>query len=253
MLNLKDYQNSAIKDLVETNYVFAAVLHHFGIHFYQYEENTLFEVCKKYKLNARQIVLEIELWAKQKEPSPEELFYHPIEVLVAYLQRKHYYFIRQELPFLADMVAGIKPSSQFDAVMSDLKIMFPLFVTDFIHHIHEEESKLFERIKMLHQVEDNQYSMEDALEKIIQHPVVDYAHAHDSHDDEMQGIRKLTHNYHLPDDAPVSMKVLFNELQHFESELIVHAQIEDQLLFPKAVELEKFVLNKIYNSLSNQP
>ena len=29
------------------------------------------------------------------------------------------------------------------ALMADLRIMFPLFVDDFIHHIHEEESRLF--------------------------------------------------------------------------------------------------------------
>jgi regulator of cell morphogenesis and NO signaling len=251
MLNLNDFQNSPIQELVNSNYVFAAVLHHFGISFYQYEDKTLFEVCRKHKLNAKQLVLELELWAKQKDPSHEELFLHPIEVLVAYLQRKHYYFIRQELPFLADMVSGIVPTTEYTAVMADLKIMFPLFVTDFIHHIHEEESKLFQRISLLHQVEEDRYPLEDALNIIIKNPVTHFAHAHDSHDDEMQGIRKLTSNYHLPENAPVSMKVLYNELKHFENELIVHAQIEDELLFPKALELEKYVLNKIYKTLSN--
>ena len=252
MLNLKDFQNSAIRDLVSNNYVFAAVLHHFGISFYQYEEKRLFEVCKKYKLNAHQLILELEQWAKQKEPSHEDLYLHPIEVLVAYLQRKHYYFIRQELPFLADMISGIEPNSDYQAVMTDLKIMFPLFVTDFIHHIHEEENKLFQRIKMLHQVEDNNFSFEEALQIIDQVPLSQFAHAHDSHDDEMQGIRKLTNDYSLPENAPVSMKVLYNELQHFENELILHAQIEDQLLFPKAIELEKFVINKIKKFNSNK-
>jgi regulator of cell morphogenesis and NO signaling len=41
------------------------------------------------------------------------------------------------------------------------------------------------------------------------------------------------------------MKVLYHELQNFEKELSIHARIEDELLFPKAVELEKEALRKI--------
>jgi regulator of cell morphogenesis and NO signaling len=41
------------------------------------------------------------------------------------------------------------------------------------------------------------------------------------------------------------MKVLYHELQTFEKELSIHAKIEDELLFPKAVELEKEALRKI--------
>jgi regulator of cell morphogenesis and NO signaling len=61
----------------------------------------------------------------------------------------------------------------------------------------------------------------------------------------MEGIRKLTNNYALAADAPLTMKVLYHELQTFEKELSIHAKIEDELLFPKAVELEKEALRKI--------
>jgi len=41
------------------------------------------------------------------------------------------------------------------------------------------------------------------------------------------------------------MKVLYHELQNFEKELSIHAKIEDELLFPKAVELEREALRSI--------
>jgi regulator of cell morphogenesis and NO signaling len=41
------------------------------------------------------------------------------------------------------------------------------------------------------------------------------------------------------------LKVLYHELQNFEKELHVHAKIEDELLFPKAVELEREALRQI--------
>ncbi|MCH6235537.1 hemerythrin domain-containing protein [Cognataquiflexum rubidum] len=252
MFDSKDIEKSPIKELVSENYVFAAVLHYFGISFFQYEHNSLFEVCKKYKINSQQLIDELESWAKIKEPTSEELYFHPIEVLVSYLKRKHYFFVRQELPFLSNMISGIKVQDDaYSGILADLRIMFPLFVDDFIHHIHEEESRLFNRIKLLHQIEADEYRLNDALYILEKSPVTLLSEAHDAHDDEMEGIRKLTKDYFLPIDAPISMKVLYNELQVFEKELSIHAQIEDRLLFPKAIELEKEVLRKVKKQIRN--
>jgi len=252
MIDSKNIEKNQIKDIVSENYVFAAVLHYFGISFFQYEQNSLKEVCEKFKINPRQLVDELEAWAQHKEPNREDLYLHPIEVLVAYLKKKHYYFVRQELPFLSNMVAGIEINEQpYRNVLCDLRIMFPLFVEDFIHHIHEEENRLFNRIKLLHEIENDEFELKESLKILGKSPVASMSEAHEAHDDEMEGIRKLTKNYYLPEDAPVSMKVLYNELQNFEKELMIHAQIEDELLFPKAVELEKEVLRKIRKKILN--
>jgi regulator of cell morphogenesis and NO signaling len=245
MLVKRDFEKTSIGDLVSENYVFAAVLHYFGISFYQYETDSLEKVCYKHKVNPRQLISQLESWAKQKDPSLEDLYLNPIELLVAYLKKKHYYFVRQELPFLSNIISGIKPEPGYEQLMCDLRIMFPMFVEDFIHHIHEEESRLFKRIELLQDIEDGEFSTIDALTILEKNPVDHLADQHEIHDDEMQGIRKLTKNYFLEDAAPLSMKVLYHELQNFEKELAIHAKIEDELLFPKAVELEKEALRKI--------
>jgi regulator of cell morphogenesis and NO signaling len=251
MLNPKDIEKSPIKELVSGNYVFAAVLHYFGISFFQYEQNSLSEVCKKFKIKPQQLIQELEAWAARREPSPEELYLRPIEVLVAYLKKKHYFFVRQELPFLSNMIAGIKvEDATYSGILADLRIMFPLFVEDFIHHIHEEESRVFQRIELLHEIEEGAFAINDAVKILEQSPISTLADSHEIHDDEMEGIRKMTGDYMLPEDAPVAIKVLYNELQVFENELIIHAQIEDGLLFPKAIELEKDVLRSVKKKIS---
>lgn len=245
----KNIPKSSIGDLVDQNYVFAAVLHFFGISFFQYEEKSLTEVCKKFKVNPLQIMAELESWAIKKEPTNEELFLHPIEVLVEYLKKKHYFFLRQELPFLSNMISGIRSENKYGGLLADMRLMFPLFVDDFIHHIHEEEKTLFRRISLLHQIERGDYNLMDALTLLDTSPISDLASEHEVHDDEMEGIRKLTCNYLLTSPAPVAMKVLYHELQHFEKELIIHAKIENDLLFPKAIELEKEVKRKMANKI----
>jgi regulator of cell morphogenesis and NO signaling len=245
MRSLDDFQKGLVEDLVSKNYVLASVLHYFGISFYQYPKHSLEDVCKKHKVLSSQLISELEAWAVRKEPSTDELFLNPIEVLVAYLKKKHYYFVRQELPFLSNLISGINGEPGYGSLIADLRIMFPLFVDDFIHHIHEEESRLFKRIELLHNIEEGLFSLVDALKILEQDPISALAEHHEVHDDEMEGIRKLTMDYQLHDQAPLAMKVLFHELQNFETELCVHAKIEDELLFPKAVELEREVLRQV--------
>lgn len=237
----KNIPKNSIADLVEQNHVLAAVLHFFGISFFQYEEKSLDEVCRKYKVNPLQIMAELENWALRKEPTDEELYLHPIEVLVEYLKKKHYFFLRQELPFLSNMISGICSDKKHEGLLADMRLMFPLFVDDFIHHIHEEESTLFGRISLLRQIERGDYNLMDALILLDSSPISDLAEEHEVHDDEMEGIRKLTDNYRLIQPAPVAIRVLYHELQHFEKELVIHVKIENDLLFPKAIELEKEV------------
>lgn len=241
----RDFEKASVGELVSENYVFAAVLHYFGISFYQYSTDSLEKVCKKHKVNPQQLIAQLESWASQKDPSIEELYLNPIELLVAYLKKKHYFFVRQELPFLSNMVSGISPEPEFASLMSDLKIMFPMFVQDFIHHIHEEESRLFKRIELLQEIEEGAFQLHDALVILEREPIHALAEQHEIHDDEMEGIRRLTKDYQLESSAPLTMKVLYHELQNFEKELAIHAKIEDELLFPKAVELEKEAVRKI--------
>lgn len=245
----RDFEKASVAELVSQNYVLAAVLHYFGISFYQYPTDSLEKVCKKHKVNPRALIAELESWATRKDPTPEELYLNPIELLVAYLRKKHYYFVRQELPFLSNLISGIQPDPEFAALLADMRIMFPLFVDDFIHHIHEEENRLFRRIELLQDIEDGHFKTQDALTILEKDPIHLLADQHEIHDDEMEGIRRLTKDYFLDERAPLTMKVLYHELQNFERELSIHAKIEDELLFPKAVELEKEALRKIRKTI----
>lgn len=249
MARAGDIFKTPVNELVSHNYVFAAVLHYFGISFYQYPTQSLEQVCKKHRVNPAVLIEQLESWASRKEPSPEQLYLNPIEVLVAYLKKKHYFFVRQELPFLSNMIQGIPAEAGFEGLLSDLKIMFPLFVEDFIHHIHEEESRLFKRIELLQEIEEGAFALHDALTILEKDPVSKLAETHEIHDDEMEGIRRLTSDYQTTELTPLTIRVLYHELQTFERELVIHAQIEDDLLFPKAIELEKEVLRLIHQKI----
>jgi regulator of cell morphogenesis and NO signaling len=74
-----------------------------------------------------------------------------------------------------------------------------------------------------------------------------FAMEHEAHDDEMEGIRKITRDYKLLAKAPLHVKVIYNELEAFEKSLITHARIENEILFPKAMAIENTVKKTFFD------
>ena len=73
---------------------------------------------------------------------------------------------------------------------------------------------------------------------------------HREEDDEMIGIRELTDNYHVDRNTGTYTKVLFSELENFEKELHIHARIENEILFPKALKMEEDVKNQLSQKIA---
>ena len=52
-------------------------------------------------------------------------------------------------------------------------------------------------------------------------------------------IRELSNGYAIPSDACASYKLLYKMIQEFEDDLHLHIHLENNILFPKAIEMEK--------------
>lgn len=231
-----------ITDLVSENYVCASVLHYFGIEFYQYTDETLFQVCQSKGLSTEKVVAELEAAGKVPKEETLSLISYPVGLVVAYLKHSHQLFMKRRLPFMADLISNLSDNHKgYRRIIKDLKFVFPLFVEDFIYHIHKEEDELFSYIKLLESTTEGVYNPSSLYYEMEKYSIHQQAVEHDLHDDEMKGIRNITKDYKLKPTATLPVKVTYSELQAFETELITHARIENEILFPKALALEKQV------------
>lgn len=236
-----EFKDKRISELVDLNYVHAYVLFYFGIRFYEYSEFTLEEVCKKKGLRTDQVVRELESPTHLRE-ADLPLVSYPIDLIIEYLKHSHFLFVKHKLPYIARLVDSFKAHhDDYSSVERDLKMVFPLFVEDFIQHIYQEEDTLFSFIQALERASKGNYPLSRLYYLLEKNSVQKFAMEHDVHDDEMEGIRKITNNYTLQPHAPLHVKVLYNELKAFEQSLITHARIENEVLFPKAMALENKV------------
>ncbi len=227
-----------ILDLVEENYVFASVLHHFGIDFYDYPEHKLAEVCQQKGLKPELIIASLEDVIEEDQAHLQYLMSLPVDVVICYLRHKHFAFIKQTLPYLAKLIDSY-PTKNEPAIIKDIRMMFPLFVEDFIEHMHEEDNTIFNYIQEVDSAVKGKLNFSKIFFKLKSNSIKNIAHHHIGQDDVMIGIRELTNNYTLTDNSPVLLKVIYSELQAFEKNLIIHSRIENEVLFPKALLLEQ--------------
>ncbi len=202
-----------IKELVDQNNVRAYVLYYFGIKFYEYSEQTLEQVCREKGLKVEQVVRELESPGKNFQEADLPLISYPVDLIIEYLKHAHYLFVKHKLPYIARLVESFKANHEkYDGVEKDLKVLFPLFIEDFIHHIYEEEDTLFIYIRLLERATRGRYSPSELYYKMERNSLQRFAMEHEEHDDEMVGIRRITKDYDLTPDAPLHVKVIYSEL-----------------------------------------
>jgi regulator of cell morphogenesis and NO signaling len=245
-MNKESLKDKRIAELVDLNYVHAYVLFYFGISFYEYSELTLEQVCHHKGLKTDLVIRELESPTHLIE-SDLPLISYPIDLIIEYLKHSHFIFIKHKLPYIVRLVENFKAKvEEYVHVERDLKIVFPLFVEDFIEHIYEEEDTLFNFIRVLDRASKGDYSPARLYYMLEKHSIRKFSKDHDAHDDEMEGIRKITKDYRISAGTPLHIKVMYNELKAFEKDLITHARIENEILFPKAMNLENKVRTSFF-------
>ncbi len=242
-----ELRNKKISELVEQDFLHAHVLYYFGIPFYEHSSFTLAEVCRLKGIELEMVVRNLKFPDKNFQEIDLPLYSFPLDLILEYLRHSHHLFLKHKLPYIHKLVQHFKADhADYFQVEKDLKVLFPLFMEDFIHHIYQEEDSLFKYISSLERASKGVFNpslLYYSFEKIS---LQRFALEHESHDDEMEGIRKIAKNYFLAANAPLHIKVIFEELKRFEKDLQTHARIENEILFPKALLLESKVKSAFF-------
>jgi len=61
---------------------------------------------------------------------------------------------------------------------------------------------------------------------------------HDAAGERVRQIRAASNSYQPPEDSCTTFEATYQELQQFEEDLHLHVHLENNILFPRAVELE---------------
>ncbi len=123
--------------------------------------------------------------------------------------------------------------------LEDVKSLFKEVAEDMISHIQKEETILFHIIRYL--VDCGKFNERPKINgfKTVKNPIESMEAEHTNAGGAMEKIRNLTNNFTPPADACNTFKLTYKELEDFEKDLHIHVHLENNILFPKAIELEQ--------------
>lgn len=220
-----------LAEIVDENYVYARALHYLGISFFEDPNKALSDICREKGLNREKVIQSFYLFDSCTRLSFNELKSYPIDLLVEYLKHSHHLFIKDKLPFIIHLAKNCEEELAIQKLL-------PEFVEDFIRHIYDEEDSVFKYVQILDK--SSKGAISNPISQLMQFGDFSLTHEFDHHreDDEMRAIRSL-----IDAVKPKSLKerVLVQEVQAFDREMLYHAEIENEIFFPKALELEEEV------------
>ncbi|MEQ9304788.1 MAG: iron-sulfur cluster repair di-iron protein [Marinoscillum sp.] len=227
-----------IRTLVDENYIYARALSYLGVEFYEHPDRKLIEVCKELNVSKSRVLKAFYLFDRSHRFSFDELKKYPLEIVLEYLKHSHHIFIKEKLPYIARLV-NQNPDQD------DLKLIFPEFVEEFINHIYEEEDTVFSYINALLDCQKGLFLNREYFQTQFGDLSLKSIHKNHKEEDELAGIRALVEDTFSSD---IHRQVIAKEIKAFDREMWYHAEIENKILFPKAIALEAVVRDKINNT-----
>jgi regulator of cell morphogenesis and NO signaling len=163
----------------------------------------------------------------------------PLSRLINYILEKHHVFTRQELLRLDALIAKVWTAhGERHPELLRLQELFKNLDEDLVPHMMKEERVLFPYIMQMEIALKNHEPVLVPPFTTVRNPVRMMSLEHDNAGALLREMRCVSSDYTVPSDGCVSYQTLYQALKEFEEDLHQHIFLENNILFPRAVEME---------------
>jgi regulator of cell morphogenesis and NO signaling len=171
---------------------------------------------------------------------PGEFERYPVQIIVDYIQRTHIFYFEKKLPEIEQSIGLL--SDHYEShhpILAALRNFFLQYVRDLFEHIHAEEELLLPYIHTLREAQKTPAHFSTFILARRDYSIDRFLKDHHDTEDELKDIRRTIRLYDPPQTNASLYRILLSQLQAFEQDLCVHAHIEEEVLIPKALAMEK--------------
>jgi regulator of cell morphogenesis and NO signaling len=238
----EETQEETLGEIVAKDLRKAEVFKKYGLDFCCGGKKTVKEACAEKGLDVTKV--EQELQNSDKTVSTARpLPYNDwnLDFLADYIVNTHHSYVKKTIPDVrsyAEKVAKVHGAHHPELLQ--INKLAQEVCDEMSAHMVKEETVLFPYVKQL-VVSKNSGNGKVKFGNLetVETPINMMEMEHEVVGNNMDKIREISNNYALPEDACGSYAYLFKTLDEFENDLHIHVHLENNILFPKALELEK--------------
>jgi regulator of cell morphogenesis and NO signaling len=236
---MNDITKKTLASIVLDNPQRAAVLEKYNLDFCCKGKRNLAEACSEKGLETNLVAEELESVNACSNPKSMPFTEMNNAQLINYIVVRHHFYVKRAMPIvMMHLEKVVTKHGESYPYMKEVLRLFGKIETEMNSHMQKEELVLFPRILEVERAaKQNQPSCFN--ENYIGGPlsVMETEHKHAGND--LDNIRKLTNNYEAPVNACTTFRVCLAELKEFEEDLHEHVHLENNILFPNALQLTK--------------
>jgi regulator of cell morphogenesis and NO signaling len=199
----------------------------------------LTEACGERNLQVADVVAALESAAKIANPAGTDWSKAPMRQLIGHIVATHHEYVKNELPRLAMLAERVvNRHGDTQAHLPQLKAVLAQLDEELTHHLAKEEHVLFPYITKLEEAKTSGGALPHGCFGSVTNPIAMMTSEHDAAGELLAKIEKLTDNFTTPASACPTYLAYYAGLKEFEQDLHQHIHLENNILFPRAVELE---------------
>ena len=230
-----------IGEIVTENAGSARIFESLGIDYCCGGQRTLRDACTRAGASLDEV---LNLLAKAghdpKTPETASWIKAPLGTLTAHIVEKHHAFVRRETPRLESLLAKVvSKHGPAHAELGQIQELFSATSQELATHMLKEEHILFPYIEQMEAAGGQREEFPAACFGSVQGPIANMIADHEDAGELLSRMRQLSGGYVAPDGACPSYQALYRGLDDFERDLHQHIHLENNILFPRAIELER--------------
>jgi len=164
----------------------------------------------------------------------------PLSAVMNYIVQKHHAYCRQQIAVIEPLLAEVsRVHGEKHPELKRIKSLFAKFSRELLMHLVKEEATLFPYIARMEEAVSRKETFPRPSYGTVANPVRMMMMEHDAANADFKEIRQASSNYQSPQDVSSDCEAVYQALKELEQDLLVHSDLEDKVLFPRAVALEE--------------
>jgi len=202
---------------------------------------SLEDACRVANLSVDSVQRELDSAKQEARPNSGcDWQREPLSELIAHINGTHHKFVRQEivrLTPLMDKVCGKHGTNHPELL--HIQAIFRGLSQELTSHMMKEEMVLFPHVARMEEAVIEGEPVLPPPFGTVANPVAMMEHEHDSAGDAVRAMRSASNGYVAPEGACASYQTLYRGLEEFEADLHQHIHLENNILFPRALAMER--------------